>query len=693
MSIERAAPADVALTSRADFLTGVSFRVLVFLSSFLMFQVELLIARRLLPRFGSSAAVWTTSLVFFQFALLLGYLYAARFALAATQGHYRFLHLGFAALAGLVLPFRLVVVEAPPALSVLVALALAVGLPFIALSTTSIVAQAWLTRTNHPSRSDPYFLYGTSNAGAVLSLLCYPLLVEPALDLALQERLWYALYALYVLVHAACLRSVRGPDPAAAVVAAGPAAAPTRPRYALWLLLSAAANALLMAVTNVVTADAPLPLLWVVPLTIYLSTLVICFLPRMPSAAVFDALGLFGLALAAVALVFVFRESHLQAAYIVLHAASLWVGCLVLHRNLSLSKPADSRLLGDYYLSLSVGGVVGALLIGILMPVVARNVSTAYVDYAVAAALMAAALLTRDAGALVTLARRYPKRTGAAFVLAVAFVAMLVSAGVAFERSKVHGSRTFYGLYSVVDKGALRWFFHGNTVHGIAHLDPKKRSEPLAYFHESSPIGRALASDLPRRRVGLVGLGVGTLTSYGRPSDRWDIYELDPEVEIIARRHFSFLEDARAGVKVHLGDARLTLERAPDRAFDILILDAFSSDYVPTHLLTREAFALYLQKLEPGGVLFCHISNRIFDLRPVLTRIAAEHALLPAWLGAVSPESSGEGRRDSMWFVFARRPDERALISSLGWQPADARGSGDRRVWSDDYVNLFDALR
>lgn len=672
------------------------FRALVFLASFLMFQVELLIAKRLLPRFGSSAAVWTTSLVFFQVALLVGYLYAARVVIPAGQGRYRFLHVAFAALACVVFPFSLVVMDGPPALSVLVALSLSVGLPFVALSTTSIVAQAWLTRTSHPSRADPYFLYGTSNAGAVVSLLCYPLLVEPTLDLAVQERLWYGLYAAYVLVLVACLLQVRAPDaapPVAAEVAPSPPKANTRPRIALWMLLSAAANALLMAVTNVSTADAPLPLLWVVPLTIYLATLVICFMRRVPSQAVFDGLGVFGLVVGAVALGFVFQETHLQAAYVVLHAASLWVGCLVLNRNLALAKPEDPQKLGSYYLALSGGGVVGALFIGLVMPVLCRNVSSAYVDYAAAGALMVAALVTRDAEGLARFARQHPKRMLAFGGVALASIALLASAGVAFERSKVHGSRTFYGLYSVVDKQDLRWFYHGNTAHGVAYLDPARRTEPLAYFHRASPIGGVLASSLPRRRVALVGLGIGTLITYANHGDRWDVFEIDGEVETIARRHFSFLADARADVKVHVGDARLTLERWPDRSFDLLILDAFSSDYVPTHLLTREAFTLYLSKLSPDGVILSQISNRIFDLRPVLTRLATEHALHPAWLGAVRSDSDAGERRESLWFALTRRPAERAALSSLGWQKADSASVSARRVWSDDYVNLFDALR
>jgi hypothetical protein len=673
---------------------GWSFRLLVFLASFLMFQIELLIAKRLLPHFGSSATVWTTSLVFFQLALLVGYVLAARVARSAARGNYRFLHVAFVGLSALVFPFRLVVVDGPPALSVMLALALSVGLPFVALSTTSIVAQSWFTRTDNPARDDPYFLYGTSNAGAVSSLLCYPLLVEPLLDLGVQQGIWYAFYGIYALLHVACLKSVAARSSREAAEPKASSVVPTRGRVALWVLLSAAANAFLMAVTNVVTADAPLPLLWVLPLTLYLLTLVICFARRIPSQATFDALGVLGLGVAAVALVFVLHESHLQLAYIVLHASSLWVGCIILNRNLARAKPEDPRELGGYYLAISAGGVLGAMGIGLLMPVLCRNVSTAYVDYAAAGLLMVAALLTRDAVALRAFAKRRPKSALAAVLAAGGMGLVLIAAGVAHERAKVHGSRTFYGLYSVIDKEGLRWFFHGNTVHGIANLAKGKRSEPLAYFHAESPVGRVLESPLPRRRVGLVGLGVGTLTAYGRPGDHWDVFELDGEVEAIARRHFEFLSTARAATTVTVGDARLTLAKVPDRSYELLILDAFSSDYVPTHLLTREAIELYLRKLEPHGLLLCHISNRIFDLRPVLVRLAAEFSLSPTWLGAVSPELGKEGKRQSLWFALARTPAEHELMRKLRWR--DATPTPDllaRRVWSDDYVNLFHALR
>jgi hypothetical protein len=673
---------------------GWSFRLLVFLASFLMFQIELLIAKRLLPHFGSSATVWTTSLVFFQLALLVGYVYAARVARSAARGDYRLLHVAFVAISALVFPFRLVVVGGPPALSVMLALALSVGLPFVALSTTSIVAQSWFTRTNDVAREDPYFLYGTSNAGAVLSLLCYPLLVEPLVDLGVQQRIWYVLYGIYALLHVVCLRSVTArsvPDAPGVRVSS---VVPAKKRVALWVLLSAAANAFLMAVTNVVTADAPLPLLWVVPLTLYLLTLVICFARRTPSQATFDLLGLLGLGVAAVALVFVFRESHLQLAYVVLHASSLWVGCIILNRNLAQAKPADPRELGGYYLALSAGGVLGAMIVGLLMPVVSRNVSTAYVDYAVAGLMMVAALLTRDAAALRAFGKRRPKAALVAALSAGGLATLLVWAGVLHERAKVHGSRTFYGLYSVIDKQGLRWFFHGNTVHGIANLTEGKRNEPLAYFHTKSPVGGVLESSLPRRRVGLVGLGVGTLTAYGRPGDDWDIFELDGEVETIARRHFDFLSSTRAATTVTVGDARLTLAKVPDRSYELLILDAFSSDYVPTHLLTREAIELYLRKLEPNGLLLCHISNRIFDLRPVLSRLSAELSLFPTWLGSVSSELASEGKRQSLWFALARTPVEHQLTRSLGWHDASPTPAIlAQRVWSDDYVNLFHALR
>lgn len=668
----------------------------MFLASFLLFEVELIAARLLLPRFGSSASVWTTSLVFFQLALLAGYLYAARVGPRAVEGRYRWVHVGFVLLPVLVFPFRVVVADLPPAAAVLVALAVSVGAPFVALSTTSIVAQAWLTRTRHPARGDPYFLYGTSNAGALLALIAYPLIIEPALDLGAQQRVWYGLYGVYVLLHGLCLMGVLKAGAVEVASAEQPVAAAQRARPVLWYLLSAAANALLMAATNVVTADAPLPLLWVIPLTIYLLTLVICFAPRMPSRRTFDLLNLLGLVGAAGALVFVMRQEHLQVAYIVMHGMALWVGCLILHRNLAQSKPADPRQLGAYYLALSGGGVLGAMLIGLVMPVVFRRVSISYVDYAAAGLVILAALLTRDAGSIRRWAAQFPVRAGALVTVASLITAGLCWAGVKYERSKVYGSRTFYGLYSVTDEGGLRWFHHGNTVHGVENLDPAKSTEPLAYFHHGSPVGTVLASPVPRERVGLVGLGVGSLTAYGRPGDRWEVFELDPEVEVIARQYFQFLASSQAEVAVRIGDARLTLEQVPDGQYDVLILDAFSSDYIPVHLLTREAFELYLRKLKPGGLILCNISNRIFDLRRVLTRVAAELSLHAAWDGGVeeTEERRKAGKFESLWFSLTADPAKERLLLSLGWKGVEAAPAlKAQRPWTDGYVNLFQAFR
>ena len=678
----------------AERFVGGSFRILVLLASFLLFQVELLIARVLLPHFGSSASVWTTSLVFFQGALLLGYVYGAKVAALAARGSYRYLHVLLVLLPMLAFPFRVHIVPAGPTLAVLTALALSVGAPFIALSTTSIVAQAWFLRTEHPARSDPYFLYGTSNAGALLALLSYPLLVEPAFDLERQQWIWYTLYAAFIALNAIALRGV---SPESAPGHTPPPSAPRtslpRAPIGLWLLLSAAANALLMAVTNAVTADAPFPLLWIVPLTIYLATLVLCFARRMPSERAFGFLSVGGLLAGALALALVFRQTHLQLAFIALHGAGLWVGCLILHRTLVLSKPTDPRRLGTYYLSLSAGGVLGAVLIGLLMPVVFARVSTTYVDYAVAGALMLSALVTRDASALSLFARRSPRRALALLGAFAVFALVLVAAGVQYERSKIHGARTFYGLYSVVDDAKIRAFYHGNTIHGLALRDPDRRAEPIAYFHAESPVGGVLSSPLRRARVGLVGLGVGSLTAYGKPGDRWDVFELDGEIETIARAHFAFLANTKASVLVRIGDARITLEAIPDRSYDLLILDAFSSDYIPTHLLTREALELYLRKLVPDGLLLCHISNRFLDLRPVLTRQALDLELVPAWKPGISPETESEGKRESLWFSLARTPETAKLLDSLDWQRASASPElRARRPWTDQYVNLFHAL-
>jgi SAM-dependent methyltransferase len=677
---------------------GARYRLLVFLSSFLLFQVQLIVARMLLPYFGSSAAVWTTALMFFQGALFLGYLYGAQASRWIHRGRYGWVHVGWVALPAVIFPFRFFSFELHPILAVTLALAISVGWPFIALSTTSVVAQGWLTRTAHPGRKDPYFLYGVSNAGALLALLTYPFLVEPALDTGTQLWLWYGGYALFVALVASCVprRTAAAPQ---AVSEQGDPGRPAGPgQRALWLMLPLAANAVLMASTTALTLDAPVPLLWIVPLTVYLLTLVICFARTPPSRRTVQIASGLALGVAAAAAVAIKAQQHLQLAWILLHTAVVFVGALLLHWNLVRVRPQDTRQLGSYYLHLSLGGWLGAVLISVVVPLVFRRLALEYLDYAVAGACTLAALLVRDRQLLAGWVRARPL---AAVVVGVGSAALLVGLSAlvlaAEQDRRLDSSRTFYGFYNVKDAAGLRWFHHGNTIHGKERVEAERKGEPLAYFHPESPVARALQLPLPRREVAVVGLGVGTLAAYALPGERWDFYELDAEVERIARAHFTYLAGAQAEVRVVLGDARLKLASfAEDGRYDVLVLDAFSSDYIPVHLVTREALELYHRKLRPGGLLLVHISNRIFDLGPVLTRTSAPggwHAF-DSGVSLVTHEQSLQGWDGSRWFALTTSADAGKLLEQTGWSPSRSkRGLADQRPWTDDYVNLLGAIR
>ncbi|MHB8877154.1 MAG: hypothetical protein ACYC8T_25945 [Myxococcaceae bacterium] len=671
-------------------LTGLHFRAFAFTGAFLMFVAELMVARALLPSFGSSAAVWTTCLMFYQAVLFLGYLYAGFIAARAGLGRWRLAHALMLLAPLATFPFHFVKLPLPPIAAVLLALCASVGPAFFALSTTSIVAQRWFSLSAHPHRADPHFLYGVSNAGSLIALLSYPLLIERTMGMRVQLFVWYGLYAAFVLLH---LFSLPRGAPAKAPELP-PHALPARAERLYWLLLAGGGTALLTAVTNVVTLDASAPLLWMLPLTLYLVTLVISFARKLPS---FRTVGLLCGASLLLALPMVplgrFEPRLLQASMVTLHCAVLFAGCLLVHWNLARARPAAPELLGAYYLRVSLGGGLGTAFVVLVLPLAFGWLAVAYLDYVLAGAVLLGALVLRDRAKLRALLARRPFALAGVGVLAAGILVVLVLAAREAVRARVDGARTFYGLYQVKDEKGLRFFRHGNTVHGLESNDPERAGEPLAYFHHGSPIGRLLDAGLAGPRVAVVGLGVGSLAAYARDGDEWDFYELDEEVERIARAHFGFLSRARGRVRVLPGDARLTLESAPDGGYGLLVVDAFSSDFVPTHLITREAVELYLAKCTPGARLAFHVSSRSFDFLPELARIAAALGLQAVWSGGIesSPAELAQGRFGSLWVVMGRDSAAMKPLEALGFQAAPAQpGEG---AWTDDRIDLLRALR
>jgi hypothetical protein len=674
-------------------LVGLKFRALAFCGAFLMFTAELMVARALLPSFGSSASVWTTCLMFYQAVLFLGYVWADFVASRVNTRRWRLAQLAVVIAPAATFPFHFAQVPLPPIAAVLVALAASVGLAFFALSTTSIVAQRWFAASGHPGHADPQFLYGVSNAGSLLALVAYPLVIEPALGMRSQLAGWYVLYGVFGLLHVASL-----PAPAATLSAALPHALPARGVRFYWLLLAAAATALLTAVTNVVTVDASMPLLWTVPLAFYLLTLIICFGRRLPSFRTIGWLCAASFAAATVMLPLATVSPGLrQLATVTLNCAIGFSGCLLCHWNLARARPTAPELLGGYYVRLSLGGWLGTALVALGVPAALGFLALDALDYAVAGLLVAAALVLRLRGAITAFlrpARNSPLAWAGLGLVAIVLVALGLSAQSAVQARR-YGAHTFYGRYQVTERGGLRLFHHGSTVHGVERTDAARAGEPLAYFHHESPIGKFFEAGLAGPRVGIVGLGIGTLAAYARDGDAWDFYELDPEVEAIARAQFGFLARAHGQVRVVLGDARLTLAGAREGGYSLLVLDAFSSDFVPTHLITREAVALYLSRCAPNGRVAFNVTNRWFDLVPELSRIAASLGATAVWasgpeLGAKAREAEADGRFKSRWLVLSMDPAALEPLAPLGFVPVPKLAGAD--AWTDDKVNLLRAL-
>ena len=659
----------------------------IFLSSFLLFLVQPLIARLILPWFGGSAAVWTTCMLFFQLLLLGGYAYAH--ALGKLRGRAQpVLHTVLLVAAIATLPVMPAEHWKPtgdeqPVVRILLLLGATVGLPYFLLASTSPLIQTWFSRAR-PS-GNPYRLFALSNLASLIALLGYPFVVEPWLTAREQVDVWSWLFAAFAVVCA--FVAWRTPQPAP--VQAAEAAAPMAGRdYVRWLALSATGSVMLLAVTNHLTQNvASVPLLWLVPLTLYLATFIIAFegkgwyQPRLLWPLVL-------IALVAMAWLLVDIDYHYNLALqLGVFLPGLFLACLFCHGELYRSRPAP-RHLTTFYLLVSAGGALG----GVLVAVVAPLVFSGYFELG---------------GGLAAVALLATLRFGAAGRVAHA-LSLLVLLGVAacatydgfrHQRDVLVAKRSFYGVLRVKEYGVpgeeshLRRLVHGTIMHGEQYMGATSRRQPTTYYQRTSGIGAAIESkqDHPVK-VGVIGLGTGTIAAYGRPGDVYRFYDIDANVIHIARTDFTFLGDSGAKVQIALGDARLTLEREQPEGFDVLAVDAFSSDSIPVHLITREALATYLRHMKPDGIVAFHVSNRFLNLIPVVARIAKE-LNVHATLVSDDPDEDDDRRSRSDWVLVSR--DEKALaapaIATAGGEPAEDRPEW--RTWTDDYSNLIQILK
>lgn len=742
----------------------------------LLFLLEPLFGRLVLPRLGGAPSVWNTCLVFFQITLLAGYLYAwasARYLGPRTQV---WVHAVLVIAALAVLPVRILPAweassGAGPVLWLLGVLTASIGLPFLVVSTTAPVLQHWFSRTDHPDAADPYFLYQASNLGSMAGLVAYPLLLEPWLGLRGQGVLWSVGYILFGgllgLCGLALKRRARTHGEAGAVPAPGQIARPASPtarpgrsrrrgeggheavngsrqatavgwrQIAWWITLAAIPSSLLLGVTTVLSTDvAVVPLLWVAPLLVYLATFVVAF-ARRPVVPLGLANAALPILVLPVVIVLIVRTAEPVWLVIPLHLLAFAVMALVCHSRLAAERPhADHLTL--FYLCLSIGGALGGLFNALAAPLLFK-VPLEYPIALVAASLVKPYRQTRPELARasrrdilwpvvlgivavgLTLAAR---RLGPAFArydllltLGVPAFACFVFAprpvrfglGVAaiflasLARPSEFGAvldieRSFFGVHRVYNDvpNGLRLLFHGGTMHGVQSLDPARARTPLAYYTREGPIGQVFTGfrgGRPRS-VAVVGLGAGALAGYARQDQHWTFFEIDPAVVSLARDagYFSYLKDAPARMDVVLGDARTSLTML-DRKYDLIVLDAFSSDAVPVHLLTREAIGLYLSRLEPGGLLAFHVSNRYLRLRQLFVALSRDAGLAHLKQIDTSREPAGtwSGRLPSDWILLARsREDFAALALDDRWTPLT---DAPVRVWTDDYSNVLALFR
>ena len=712
------------------------FIAAMFVNAALLFAVQPMFARIALPLLGGAPAVWNTAMVFFQAALLLGYAYAWALGRRLPLKAQAAVHLTLLAAAFLALPLAVPAswvppVDANPIPWLLALLAATVGPPFFALAANATLLQRWFSLTGEADAKDPYFLYAASNLGSVVALVAYPFAIEPLLGLAQQGQAWRTGYgALVLLLVAAGWRAARARAASAKVADETPAAAPpiAWPSRLRWAALAFVPSSLLLGVTTHISSEVTVaPLLWVAPLALYLLTFVNAF-ARRPWITHRIAVVLQAWTIIVLAVAFFMRLETIALVFVI-HLAAFFFVALVCHGELAAGRPPAGRL-AEFYLWLAAGGALGGAFNALVAPLVFSSVLEYPIMLAIACVLRPAARQADGPGerakdmlfpaALAVLmiaasgliawggwpvgvaalslgaaaawtARRRPVR----FALFVAALLVFGAAATWRNTDVVETKRTFFGVHKVIQDKALDAYrlVHGVTVHGTQLRAPAMWRTPTDYYAVEGPLGQffdVLRRDGAPKRVALVGLGAGASLCYRRPGDHWRVFEIDPAVVAIARdaRFFHFVSECGAGVRVTLGDARLSLARPGQGPFDVIILDAFTSDAIPAHLLTGQAMALYRRLLKPGGAVLLNISNRYMRLGPV-----AAAAFASAGLAALDqthePGPRTAGKR-SHWVAAAVDAARLASLTAGGrWRTMQPAG----RPWTDDYWNILGAIR
>ena len=740
--VSLAAPQSMEVSPRSS--TSVAlFSLTLFLSAALLFLMEPMFAKMTLPVLGGTSAVWATCMLFYQAMLLAGYAFANVITRRLSYLRQSQLFLAMALITLLLLPFSFPANRVPPVGQnpipwLLMILAGAVGLPFFVMSMIAPTLQKWFEGIGHERSSDPYFLYAASNVGSMLGLLSYPVLIEPRFRLADQSRIWEFGYVVLVLLMIACgIKLVRAREDQNSGDIASQQKDVATPEPALrerllWMALAFVPSSLMLGVTTVLTTEIPpIPLLWVLPLAVYLLSFILVF-ARKPLISPDGISESIPIVILAGIIPLLLKASLPLFLDIAINLIMLLVVAIACHGELAKRRPPAEHLTG-FYLWIALGGVLGGLFNGVIAPLIFSTVLEFPIVLICAALLRQVmippakkksfdwfdAALPLALGALMLLLIRVPGKLGLGLgtmhhlivfgppmLLCLSFskrpirfalgFAVFVAAATSYTGAYQHilsTQRSFYGIKRVAndDSGQYRVLFSGQTIHGIQSLSPERSREPLSYFSHASPIGqifKALSGSAQLKEVGIAGLGAGSLACYQAPGEEFTFYEIDPVVVRIARdpRYFTFLRDCAPQARVVLGDARISLQSEPDRHYGMIIVDVFGGDSIPIHLLTRQAVQLYLSKLDAHGIIVIHISNRCLRLENIVGNLANDAGMV-AYLQD-DQRTVGSGRMPSTWSVMARSNDDLgALLADPRWVALKADPS--LKVWTDDYSSVL----
>lgn len=732
-------------TSFNEVILLLLYTTTIFLSSILLFIVQPMFGKMLLPYLGSSPNVWNTCMFFFQGVLLLGYLYAHVLTSFFGVSKQSKLHIVLLIFTLFLLPVGIPACWVPPTnknpiFDLIFLLTTTVGLPFFMLSVNAPMLQKWFSKTGHYYSNDPYFLYVASNLGSMIALISYPFLIEPNLNLILQSDFWavgFWILGGLVFVLASKLWKTTEQIGNASFSTDNSLPVEFSIKYK-WILLSFIPSSLLFGVTTFLSTDiATVPLLWIVPLTIYLLTFIIVFSkkPIFSHELITKAMPIM-----IVAVLFQMISAQIKdiSLTILIHLLTFFISSMACHGELAKSRPSVKHLT-EFYLWISVGGFLGGLFNALIAPIVFKTVIEYPLGIVLACLVMPKTskednkssylldlvlpnfiLLSififinilpglKITSAFITNLFLFgiPAITSLFFIkrpirfgLTIGVIFLACSFYVNLDEKNLYIERSFFGVNKVTlsKDGKRHYLIHGHTKHGAQNLDSSIKNEPLTYYYKTGPIGQFFKENIllnSKSNIGVIGLGAGTLITYGKEGQNWIFYEIDPIVVKIARnqKYFTFLQDSKIKNEVVLGDGRISIKKTQDHIFDLIVLDAFSSDSIPAHLLTKEAMQIYLQKLKNNGVLAFHISNKFLNLEPILSALAKDSNLigLIQYDLNINEEESLKGKDGSVWVILSRENENLDnFLTNKKWKILNTSSV---KLWTDSFSNIFSVIR